>query len=357
MSDSSMEKQVPLPLSPVSSTSASLSHRPKDILNQGSNSDSTSHQVIELESEEDFKGGNGDAEAQVEVEAGPVEAQTKPKLSLYQRIQAVVAEVKAREERERLERGDAPSPVSEGDASNSDGDDGGQEAAPAIPIDIYGRPRPAYPKGEKKSLESAPLIVEVEKQRAKIPSLGKMVERQLLKQLKEAVQGEQCTANYCCGGTVEVSSDPLDYSEPDSILMPLPTLPITLRYEDPQDVFRMGRIQFPITGESGFAVDDLLDTCHRTGALDRTHFSIDFDPNEHGIVKAIDQILLPDYGGPILEKRKEHRAVVAELSTFTVSTIRDLRCYVKKILRFLEPRGSQRRNSTLLFEDLAGLDI
>jgi hypothetical protein len=151
-------------------------------------------------------------------------------------------------------------------------------------------------------------------------SLTQLVGREVLKQLKEAVKGSQSNANYCCGGTVEVSTVPLDDTDSETPKKPLPTLPTTLRYEDPRDEIRLGRIQFPCTEESGFVLDDLLDTCHRTGGLGRRIFSVDFDPNEHGIVNAIGQIFLPDYDGPILVQRKEHRSVVAELGRFKVSS-------------------------------------
>jgi hypothetical protein len=188
-------------------------------------------------------------------------------------------------------------------------------------------------------------------------SLVKLTEREVLAQLKKAVNMSQATANYCCGGSIPISAatdapepratkpkkkkaktNPKATSSTSSTIVPSA---VAIRWDIPSEANLSKKILFPFVPENSdnqaaSLLDDLLGACapatfgldgqdvldvgyRMAGKLDRKQFSVDFNPYEHSIIDAISQILLPDIKCPELKGREEQRGVMAELYKLNVS--------------------------------------
>lgn len=181
--------------------------------------------------------------------------------------------------------------------------------------------------------------------KAGVPTLLQLAEQRALAQLKQAVEGYQSTANYCCGGRIAISS-PIDSHETDlgdarSLEYPTNAPPIAIRWDAPKEELLSNKITFPfVSGDSNSTAtsifDSLLQACapatfghngkdvldegyRKAGKLDRTQFSVDFHPHDFGVLDAISQLLLPEVRGSHLEGREEHRGVLAELYKLNVN--------------------------------------
>lgn len=176
----------------------------------------------------------------------------------------------------------------------------------------------------------------------KVRTLTEMAENRVLGQLKKVVTGYQATANYCCGGSIPISSaaSQPNAERPGTSKAPITSLPTVLRWDVADKPGFSQRLQFPLPSESatqdntkslndllkacspatfGLDGEDVLDETYRkAGKLDRSQFSTDFHPHDHGIVDAINQILLPDFRSPGMKGRGEHRGVLAEQYKFNV---------------------------------------
>jgi hypothetical protein len=126
-----------------------------------------------------------------------------------------------------------------------------------------------------------------------VATLAEMAERRVLGQLTKDVTIKRVTARYCCGGRVGISPpENLPLQDENSAK----GSPLTLRWDDSED--GSGRkINFPNndspTSEFHAGVGVLADNCKATGFLDESHFSINFDPQFHGVLDIIAQILVP----------------------------------------------------------------
>jgi hypothetical protein len=166
-----------------------------------------------------------------------------------------------------------------------------------------------------------------------------------LAQLKQAVEGYQSTANYCCGGRIAISS-PIDSHETDlgdgrSSEYPTNASLTAVRWDSPKEKPLSNKITFPFVPEDSNSTatsifDSLLQACapatfgyngkdvlgegyRKAGKLDRAQFSVDFHPHDFGVLDAISQLHLPEVRGSHLEGREEHRGVLAELYKLNVS--------------------------------------
>ncbi|KAH8781759.1 hypothetical protein F5882DRAFT_143692 [Hyaloscypha sp. PMI_1271] len=160
-----------------------------------------------------------------------------------------------------------------------------------------------------------------QKRKKPMPSLLALAERGILKQLTKAIDGQQVTARYCCGGRVR-SLPPTTLPLQDEKPRKVPRL--TMRWDDAVD--RRGRkIHFPHSdSHSGSRtrldtqIETLADRCEDTGVLDDYRFSINFDPHFYGITDVITQVLLPGFESEILKGVPECRGVRAKLSNLQV---------------------------------------
>jgi hypothetical protein len=191
-------------------------------------------------------------------------------------------------------------------------------------------------------------------------SLVQLAEREVLAQLKKAVNMSQATANYCCGGSIPISAatdapearatktkkkkaktNPKATSSTSSTSSTIVPSAVAIRWDIPNEANLSKKILFPFVPENSdnqaaSLLDDLLGACapatfgldgqdvldvgyRKAGKLDRKQFSVDFNPYEHSIIDAISQILLPDIKGPELKDREEQRGVMAELYKLNVS--------------------------------------
>jgi hypothetical protein len=168
-------------------------------------------------------------------------------------------------------------------------------------------------------------------------------DHRLFIQLRDAVDGYQSTANYCCGGSIPISPSAetrqIVVNVPGTSNFPIVAPPVTLRWDTPGNPDLAQKIQFPLDGQnpnSNALLQGLFRACspgtfglgggnignvpyHRAGKLDRERFSSNFHPHDYGIVDAVQQILLPDFNSPGLDGRADHRGVLAELHQFNVS--------------------------------------
>lgn len=188
----------------------------------------------------------------------------------------------------------------------------------------------------------------------------------LLDQLKSAVEGYPSLANYCCGGSIPIStSSRSSPSFQDSSKAPVTSPPITLRFDTPSGSVTKLNLPAPPEDEKGkskrkFEVEDLLAACtpdsvgddrpgrgHRVKSrrslakLEKDKFSVDVHPADLGILDTIKQVLLPDLklqsgdssgkgkgrslwdgvGTESWREREEHWGVRAELCELSVSQI------------------------------------
>jgi hypothetical protein len=162
----------------------------------------------------------------------------------------------------------------------------------------------------------------------------------MLNDLRSSLQGYQANVNFCCGGSIPIQDVPAR-SSGEPITVP----PIVLRFDNPYGA--VSKLRFPLGNDhSGLA--DLLRACtpvksesrrkgildetyRNVGELDRSSFSLDFHPQDYGIIDTIAQILLPGIDRPIadgnLDSREEHWGVRAELDKLIVRSQTELRSY------------------------------
>lgn len=259
------------------------------------------------------------------------EDEPKPKMTLYQRIQAVVARVRAEEEHAAQLSAQSfgqrvPTPT-ETDvvSSNLQAQSlirGGNPVHDASTRDEITKDEPPRKAAEVPDEEEDPKV-------SKVPTLSQAAERQVLKQLKEAVTGEQTTANYCCGGVIPTSTI-IEETGPRSAVFgdrtrPAVSPPVVIRWDDPTNDNLTRKIQFPLSGKSSSLVlDAFLAACQPSNGLHPTQFSTNFNLHDYGILDAINQILLPEYDGHILSNRKEHLGLVAELVKLNASALKNV---------------------------------
>ena len=176
---------------------------------------------------------------------------------------------------------------------------------------------------------------------SQVKTLAQLAERALLNQLRDAVDGYQTTASYCCGGSLPISTDanPPRFASDLSASSQKTAPPIALRWDVPNEESTAKTIHFPIlpstTHESNSLLGGLLTACapatfgrnsedvldetyRKSGKLDRNQFSVDFHPHDYGIIDSIAQILMPETHVAVGDQ-EEHRGVVAELYKLNVS--------------------------------------
>ncbi|PQE32019.1 Oxoglutarate iron-dependent dioxygenase protein [Rutstroemia sp. NJR-2017a WRK4] len=143
------------------------------------------------------------------------------------------------------------------------------------------------------------------------PGLSEIATRAAIEHLKSVLPN----ANYCCGGSIPISTDS----------------PVTIRFDN-SSTSSIHKIQFPSSStdinelllaseRATFGLDgkDVLDETYRkAAALATDKFSTNFHPADHGLVDALAQILLPDYRLRADGKKKELWGVKAELYKLNV---------------------------------------
>ncbi|KAM3078504.1 hypothetical protein ACMFMG_006378 [Clarireedia jacksonii] len=155
------------------------------------------------------------------------------------------------------------------------------------------------------------------------PALSQIATRAAIEHLKSVLPN----ANYCCGGSIPITS----------------TSPVTIRYDN-TSTSSIHKIHFPSPNSSSssdndlnnlllaseratFGLDgkDVLDETYRkAAALDTDRFSTNFHPADHGVLDALSQVLLPDYGLRVNGKRKELWGVKAELYKLNMTRVNDI---------------------------------
>lgn len=168
-------------------------------------------------------------------------------------------------------------------------------------------------------------------------SLLATTERKLFKQLAETVQGYQSTANFACGGVLQIDASNTsrfdNFGKNDSMTCP----PVVLRWDTKDG--KIDKVQFPVAERErltrlvkdcapasfGFQGQNLLDVTYRqAGKLDSEQFSTNFNPYDYGIIAAISQILLPSITRPETNSTnlsRDHWGVLAELYKLNVCRI------------------------------------
>jgi hypothetical protein len=169
-------------------------------------------------------------------------------------------------------------------------------------------------------------------------SLQRIAGRRLVAQLTDAVSGYQATANFSCGGSVDiVFGGTTRYGDFTSTKTPITSPPVVIHWGAPSgDVSR--KITFPVRNDKeevlqqlvkdcqpatfGFRGEDVLDEeIRKAGKLDADWFSTSFNPYDYGIVGAVAQALLPGILRPAFQgvnMSAEHWGVVAELYKLNV---------------------------------------
>lgn len=146
----------------------------------------------------------------------PPEGLEQPKLSLYQRIEAAKAAVRARETREREEvdqAGGDPSDLGDADQKKSELRTQPDQEEQVYKSLLFPPAEPGQDHSKQDSDEGDPDSDHDDSSEDKHPkrsektrTLAEMAEQQVLDQLKKAVNGYQATANYCCGGSIPIST-------------------------------------------------------------------------------------------------------------------------------------------------------
>lgn len=152
--------------------------------------------------------------------------------------------------------------------------------------------------------------------------------------MKKAVNGKDSTANYCCGGSIQII-DPGDKrvnteGEP-SLKATAP--PVVIRWDDIVQKNVSHRIQFPLSiNDTDSSIDDvhrntkfdfdcLIDACYNTGLgqLNGSQISAEFSPYGSGMIDIINQVILPDRDADVPSDWEEHLCARAKLDRLTVS--------------------------------------
>ncbi|PQE26078.1 oxidoreductase protein [Rutstroemia sp. NJR-2017a BBW] len=146
------------------------------------------------------------------------------------------------------------------------------------------------------------------------PGLSEIATRAAIEHLRSVLP----KSNYCCGGSIPLSTDS----------------PVTIRF-DSSSTSSIHKIQFPSSPSSPSGIKELLlaseratfgldgkdvldETYRKAAALNPNKFSTNFHPADHGLLDALGQVLLPDYGLRLREKKKDLWGVKAELYKLNV---------------------------------------
>lgn len=164
-------------------------------------------------------------------------------------------------------------------------------------------------------------------------SLQQLTDRHSLQLLSSAVQGEQATATFACGGTLAPRSTH-DYN-PVEGQGQLTCPPVILRWDSLENNVAR-RLELPISPGQEFELNGLLGECQpatfgiggvdvldesyrKASKLDNTQFSTNFNPYDYGIVDTISQVLFPSVDKSSSEDLGlELRGVRAELYKLNV---------------------------------------
>jgi len=137
------------------------------------------------------------------------------------------------------------------------------------------------------------------------PTLEQISEERGLELLSSAVQGEQATATFACGGSINICDDNTSTNKMGQLSSP----PVVIRWDNP-DKTATHRVELPRPRGQGQELDKLISDCQpatfglhgvdvldesyrKASKLDSTEFSTNFSPYDYGIVDTIAQILFP----------------------------------------------------------------
>ncbi|KAL2074629.1 hypothetical protein VTL71DRAFT_8407 [Oculimacula yallundae] len=202
-------------------------------------------------------------------------------------------------------------------------------------------------------------------------TLSQLAQEGLIKNLSKAIDSDQAAARYCCGGSIPVNTpgpEPTptevriekddkaggekgkkvekedkpeeilkDHKELKDVDTPAveatqvikvtpaieitPTIqvapPVTIRWDCTSNKSVTRRLT--IAPDISVRFDKLVKACGRNG-LEQSKFTIDFHPQDHGILDAVSQILLPSWKGKLLSALPEHRGIKVEMCRLHVST-------------------------------------
>ena len=184
-------------------------------------------------------------------------------------------------------------------------------------------------------------VPERKERRDTMKSLAQLVQDILLESLSKAIDSDQGTARYCCGGSIPTIRphiaaketkvekkgslrDNMDASEKvkdqkaegDGNGQASQNISVTpkvkIRWDDPVDHDLTRRVTLPSEDPMSPTIPveyhHLIKACGGEG-LDQSKFTVDFHPQDHGILDAISQILLPGWENKFLRRVPEHRGV------------------------------------------------
>lgn len=159
-------------------------------------------------------------------------------------------------------------------------------------------------------------------------SLLKLAEDGILKNLTKAVDGQEVAARYCCGGSI---ASPWTPATGTSISSNAPQGARTiLRWDDPKDESIGRRLVLPISrnADPEKMLKTLASDCSEDYGMNSNQFSVNFHPQDQGILEGIAQVLLPGYRNRFLDRRVDHRGVKVgspklrvSIDTFTIQEV------------------------------------
>ena len=184
-------------------------------------------------------------------------------------------------------------------------------------------------------------VADRRRERGPMKSLAQLAQDSLIESLSKAVDSNQGTAQYCCGGSIPAIGphlaekeskveekgnlqESIDASEEvkdqkpegegngqagqNSSLTPS----VTIRWDDPVDHYLTRRVTLPsedpLIPTMPVEYHHLIKACGGEG-LDQSKFTVDFHPQDYGILDAVSQILLPGWENKFLRRFPEHRGV------------------------------------------------
>ncbi|PVH88935.1 hypothetical protein DL98DRAFT_648248 [Cadophora sp. DSE1049] len=158
---------------------------------------------------------------------------------------------------------------------------------------------------------------------APMKSLVQLAEEALLRVLSKAVDSEQSTARYCCGGSIpavkpQLAEEQTKVEEKGTAGGKIDTSEKARN----QKAWRYGDVQAgrKVTPAKPLGRLHLIKACGSED-LDQSKFTVDFHPQDHGILDAISQILLPSWENKFLSRFPEHQGVRVDNCRLHVSTI------------------------------------
>ena len=293
---------------------------------------------VAIDSSSDSNSNSDESESGSEAEP---ESQPQPvRQTLYQRIQAVVARTRAQEERERHE---LEIRRQRGEEEGSPGDDNND-----VDSDIDRRNNNVESKRRwlmtQRLISQLPAIPpswERPKDFPALPTLANMAEKEVLRQLKNAVSGSQSTANYCCGGSFPILELETEEEIEDDSSSEATASPVVVRWDSAIGGNTSHRVQFPLLVErddrsldlshenSKSDFDSLIDACYSTGLgqIDSSRFSTDFCPHSRRVLDIINQVLLPDLDAAQRGDSIKTRGARARLRCLTASSPFEIEAY------------------------------